>query len=192
MTKIAGIIFFIIVVTYIIGCENSFTPKPRGYYRIDLPPKKYKPLNLNYPYHFQYPDYAIIKPDTNKRSEPYWINIQYPQLNGTIHISYKKINNNLETLTEDSRSFAYKHAIKANAINEMVVSDKERKLYGILYEIKGNAASSVQFYLTDSIQNFLRGSLYFYTHPNSDSLSPVIEFCREDIDHLIKTFEWIN
>jgi len=172
------------------GCKQTHTPKPRGFFRIDLPVKSYKKFDSSFPYSFFYPTYANIIIDTSKNAEPYWINIDFPQLNGKIHISYKTINNNLHLLTEDSRTFAYKHAVKANAINENLIQQKEKNVYGIIYEIKGNAASSVQFHLTDSINNFLRGSLYFYEQPNADSLAPLINFCKKDIEYLIETFEW--
>ncbi len=84
------------------------------------------------------------------------------------------------------------HITKADAINEQVISNRENKVYGILYDLKGNTASAVQFYVTDSIKHYLRGSLYFATEPNPDSLAPVIDFFREDIIHLIETLKWVK
>jgi gliding motility-associated lipoprotein GldD len=91
---------------------------------------------------------------------------------------------------EDSRSLVYKHTIKADAIDESPVIRPEENVYGIIYDLRGNTASSLQFFLTDSIQNFIRGSLYFNTTPNSDSLAPVVGFIRKDIMHMIESFEW--
>jgi gliding motility-associated lipoprotein GldD len=71
----------------------------------------------------------------------------------------------------------------------MFINEKER-VYGILYDIKGNSASSLQFYLTDSSRHFFRGALYFNVQPNKDSLAPVIDYFREDIIYLIETFSW--
>jgi len=82
------------------------------------------------------------------------------------------------------------HITKADAINELVINNKEQRTYGILYDLKGNTASAVQFYITDSTRHYLRGSLYFESEPNADSLAPVIEFFREDIIHLIETLKW--
>ncbi len=186
------IISFLFITIFILGCKKSYTPKPRGYYRIDLPEKSYISSDKSFPYSFKYPSYTKILIDSSDNAEPYWIDIDYPQLKGKIHISYKIIKNNLKVLSEDSHTFAYKHAIKASAINERLIQNKSKNVYGIVYEIKGNAASSIQFYLTDSIHNFLRGSLYFYVEPNIDSLAPVVNFCKQDIDYLIETFEWNN
>ena len=174
------------------GCRKHFTPKPRGYFRIDLPEKQYRMYRSDCPFSFEFPVYASVVPDKDKDAEPCWLNIQFEQLHATIHLSYKQIRKNLPELTEDARSFVYKHTIKADAIGEIQLTYPERKVYGILYDIEGNAASSVQIFLTDSTRHFIRGALYFSTTPNADSLGPVIRFIREDIIHLTSTFQWLN
>jgi gliding motility-associated lipoprotein GldD len=120
------------------------------------------------------------------------VNIDFPRFDGKIHISYKQVRNNLDRYTEDSRTLAYKHSIKADAIKETLYGNDSSHVYGILYEIKGNAASSLQFFVTDSTRNFLRGSLYFNVQPNKDSLAPVISFFRDDIIRLMETVTWKN
>ena len=173
-------------------CKRHYTPKPAGYLRIDFPEKAYQIYNSSCPYTFEYPLYGKIIADTSKIAEPCWINIEFPQFAGKIHISYKQVKNNVNIYMEDSRTLAYKHTVKADAIRETLYSDENRKVYGLLYEIRGDAASSIQFYLTDSTRNFLRGSLYFNVQPNADSLAPVIDFFLEDIMHLVETLEWKN
>ncbi len=168
------------------NCKKKYTPKPRGFFRIDLPEKEYTDLNKELPHNFQAPKYIEIHPDHSK----YWINIDYPEYKGRIHLSYHSIENNLPQLLEDTRKFVYKHTIKADAISEQVYDRPEENVHGILYEIDGNAASSVQFFLTDSTENFLRGALYFYVEPNKDSLAPVIDFIKKDIRVLMESFEW--
>ncbi|MFP4621285.1 MAG: gliding motility lipoprotein GldD, partial [Bacteroidales bacterium] len=116
----------------------------------------------------------------------------YPRFNGDIHISYKSMEDSFKTYVEDARELAYKHTIKAEAIQEERYTDKERNVYGIFYNLEGNVASPVQFFVTDSTKHFLRGSLYFRTEPNQDSLAPVIQFVKKDIRHLIETLEWKN
>jgi gliding motility-associated lipoprotein GldD len=174
------------------GCRKHYTPKPRGYFRIDLPEKQYRTYRSACPFAFEFPIYASVIPDESKDAEPCWMNVRFEQFHATIHMSYKQIKKNLPELTEDARSFAYKHTIKADAIGELPISYPEKKVYGILYDIEGNAASSVQFFLTDSTRHFIRGALYFSVTPNADSLGPVIQFIREDIVHLTSTFQWLN
>ncbi len=174
----------------VIACQRSYTPKPRGYLRLDFPRKEYVRFDSTCPFRFDYPAYSRVVPDRDYNSEPCWLNIDFPGFEGRIHISYKTIDGNLYKYVEDSRALAYKHTIKADAILETVYSYPGAGVYGILYDIKGNAASSLQFYLTDSIRHFLRGSLYFNTVPDKDSLAPVISYFREDIIRLIESFEW--
>ncbi len=182
----------IIVAGSVMACRESSIPKPAGYFRIDLPKKEYHLLTGDYPYSFEYPVYGTINNRPGNNAEPYWINIEFPDYKARIYISYKDVRNNLTQLTEDSHNLAYKHTIKADAIEEKLWSNDSSKVYGILYDVKGNAASAVQFYMTDSTRHYLRGSLYFMSQPNEDSLKPVIEFFRKDIVHLIETLSWKN
>lgn len=172
------------------ACRKNYTPRPRGYYRIELPEKAYASYTSACPFSFEYPVYSRVITDSSPHAEPCWMNIDLPTLNGRIHLSYKPVKDNLGDLIEDARTLAYKHASKADAIQESLVTRKEDNVFCIVYDIKGNAASSVQFFATDSLHHFLRGALYFNSSPNADSLAPVIDFVREDILHLINSLKW--
>ena len=183
---------FIILCFFVVGCGGNYTPKPRGYHRFDFPVKEYKLFDNNYPYSFEVPVYGQMVHDSDKNTEPYWMNIEFNQYKAKIHLSYKTVNKDVSKFIEDAHTLAYKHAVKADAIDEQLVIDKKRNVYGLIYDIRGNTASSVQFYMTDSVRNFLRGSLYFNSQPNKDSLAPAIDFFRKDILHLIETLKWKN
>jgi len=172
------------------SCREAAVPKPRGYFRIDLPVKEYRTYDTICPFVFEYPVYGHISYDVGKNSEPCWFNLEFPQYKAIIHFSYKTVNQNLEAILKETYDYAYSHSIKADAITEQPWQNGEKKVYGILYDIKGNTASSIQFFLTDSTKNFLRGALYFSAEPHADSLAPVIQFFREDIIHIIETFKW--
>ncbi len=186
------ILFLPVLLFFFDSCKKDHTPKPRGYFRISFPSKQYKPLGLSVPYNFQIPTYSIPGLDSLSPDQPDWITIEVPANHAQIHLSYKKINKNLDKYIEESRSLAYKHSQKASAIDEQLFINRSKKVYGTIYNIKGNAASPMQFYLTDSISHFLRGSLYIKEVPNSDSLQPVISFLTKDVLQLIKTTEWKN
>ncbi len=174
-----------------ISCQRDYIPKPRGYFRISFHEKayiKFDPVTL--PYQFEIPVYGKIVPDNERLAEPYWVNLEIPRHKAEVHLSYKKVENNLRKLTEDSRELAYKHSIKADAIDERIFVNPEKKVYGTIYRIDGNTASSLQFYLTDSTTHFLRGALYIREVPNIDSIRPVIDFLTPDVIHLIETTEW--
>jgi gliding motility-associated lipoprotein GldD len=183
---------FFIILIFLSSCGDVSIPKPHGYIRTDYPEKKYQTFDTNYPYKFKYPVYSKIENDSTPNAEKYWANIIFPSFNAKIYISYKKINGNLSNFEEDTRKLAYKHSIKADAINSQVWNNPQKKVYGVLYEIKGDVASQIQFYLTDSTTNFIRAAFYFNAIPNKDSLAPALEFIRKDIDVMIESFEWKN
>ncbi len=186
------ILISILLLTVLLsGCNQDYVPKPRSYFRIDLPEKSWQSFDTTFPYAFEYPAYAVIhtKPDTS--ANPYWINLEFPRFKGTCYISYSNPGTKLKDYLEESREMALKHMQKSNGIDEFIINRPEAKVFGTVFEISGNdAASTYQFYLTDSIDNFIRGALYFNIVPNNDSLSPVIAFLKKDIDHLIETLKW--
>lgn len=181
---------FALFISGLSACKHEQTPKPRGYYRIDFPKKDYKQLNESLPYDFRIPVYATVAPDLMNPAQKEWITVEIPGNHAQIHISYKKIDHNLSQLIEESRVLVYKHANKASSIEEQVFVYPSKKTYGMIYNIKGNAASPMQFYLTDSVNHFLRGALYIKEIPNYDSLRPVIKFLSEDVMQLLSTTEW--
>jgi gliding motility-associated lipoprotein GldD len=186
------IIFSVIVILmFVVSCSGGdYNPKPRGYFRIDFPEREYKKYEGNCPYIFMYPGYASISDDDSRIAEPCWINIDFPEFRGRLHISYKSVDDDLVDLMEDSRKLAFRHSVKADAIEERLFINEEDKVYGVMFDISGNSASAIQFFLTDSTDHFFRGALYFNVHPNKDSLAPVIDYFREDILYLIETFAW--
>lgn len=178
------------------GCTETFTPKPKGYFRINLPEKSYREFTSEVcPFRFEYPVYATVERDSTFFGEPAenpcWMNIDFKSLNGKIYISYKQINaqNTLEKLIDDAHKLTFKHTTKADYIDENTVKNKFG-VSGMLFEVGGNAASNAQFFLTDSTKHFIRGSLYFNAAPNEDSLAPVIKFVKEDMMQLVESFEW--
>jgi gliding motility-associated lipoprotein GldD len=198
LKKIRFLIFLaFMILSY--SCNEISVPKPVGYFRIDMPQRKYiefnnkQEKNNHLPFSFEYPAYGKLTFQDEKTKEPGWFNIEFPFYRAKIYLTYKDIRNDFEGLMEQSYKMNVKnHISKAEAIKEQVINNKESKVYGILYDLKGNTASAVQFYVTDSVNHYLRGSLYFSAEPDADSLEPVINFFRGDIVHLIETLKWKN
>jgi gliding motility-associated lipoprotein GldD len=172
------------------SCEKTSIPRPYGYFRVDLPLHSYRIIDtLNLPYRFELPKNArLIYRKTV--GETYWIDLYYPTLNASIYCSYKPVKGNLIDLLEDTRKIVYKHSVRADGIGEKVFDHSDKNVHGILYDLKGNTASSVQFVLTDSTRNFFRGALYFNHVPNKDSIAPMANYIREDVIHIMESFEW--
>lgn len=189
--------WLLVLFLFITACEQAYTPKPRGYFEIKFPERKYQVFDKpGYPYTFEYPVYANIIKDSlffgEKTENPYWINVEFPDLNGKIYMSYKEIGktqNNFQQLINDAFKMTYKHTYKAEYINENAIATPNN-VFGLYYEVGGNAASAKQFFVTDSVHHFLRGALYFDAAPNADSLAPVNEFLQQDMVHLVETLKW--
>jgi len=188
------------------SCNSPYTPKRRGYFRIDFPPHQYQTFDRpGYPYSFEYPVYANVIKDTSffdtVPENPYWINVDFPRFNARIYISYKQIGspskhpkepvNTFDKLTDDAFKLTYKHTVKASSIDQTLIHTPNG-IGGIFFHVGGNAATAQQFFLTDTTRNFLRGALYFDTTPNEDSLAIVNDFLQVDLNHLINTFKWKN
>ncbi|MFO8055469.1 MAG: gliding motility lipoprotein GldD [Bacteroidales bacterium] len=171
--------------------NDDHQPKPKGYFRIATPQKEYVRLDSNLAYSFEYPGYAKPSQDQVTKTQHNWMNLYFPDFKGTIHLTYKKVDNNIRQYIEDSHEFVHKHVPKANTIKTRKFKNDTANVYGLVYEIKGTGtATPIQFFLTDSTDNFIRGVLYFNVKPNNDSLAPVIDFVEKDINQLIESFRW--
>lgn len=178
------------------SCNSDFVQKERGYFRIQLPQKNYQVFDKpGFPYTFEYPVYATVVSDSTffgeKAENPYWINLVFPQFDGELHLSYKEIGQNkFDTLIGDAFKMAYKQHTQIASAIKPVKFELANNVSGIYFSLKGNAATANQFFATDSAKHFLRGALYFNAPPNEDSLRPVNNFLREDMQHLIGTLRW--
>ena len=202
--------FLFTLVAFIFACNSDYTPKPRSYFKIDLPQRAYNAFNEpGYPYAFEYPAYAHISKEADSTgNNPYWINVNFDQFQGRIYLSYKAINgrsvykvktangykdsvvsNSFESLREEAYKMTYKHTIKASGIIDSAFAT-ENGSTGVYFYVAGEAATSKQFYVADTARHFLRGALYFDASPNADSISVVSDFLEEDIKHLIRTLRW--
>lgn len=181
----------------IVACNSDYSiGKKKGYFRIDFPEKRYQSFEQpGYPYTFEYPVYAKVTKDStffNDKAGDWWINIDVPEFNGRIYISYKKIgdNNSFDSLVRDGFKMAYKqHVDVSTGIEESRILTPN-KVEGIYFDLGGNTATANQFFLTDSTRHFLRGALYFDAAPNADSLGIVNDFLKKDLEHLINTLKW--
>jgi gliding motility-associated lipoprotein GldD len=186
---------YLFLLLFAFSCNSVYTPKRRGYFKIDFPQHRYQSFDQpGYPYTFEYPVYAAIVKDSSffdtVPENPYWINIDLPRFNARIYISYKEIGpNKFEHLRDDAFQLTFKHTYKASSIDQSVIQTPNG-IGGIFFHVGGNAATANQFFLTDTTRHFLRGALYFDTTPNEDSLGIVNTFLQKDMEHLINTFHW--
>jgi gliding motility-associated lipoprotein GldD len=175
-------ILFLVVLT---SCKNEATPKPASQLRLEYPIANYANFESTCPFTFNINEDAIIK-----REENCDFSIQYPKMKATIYLNYKQVNGNLNQLLRDAQKLTYEHVIKADDILEQPYLNPEKKVYGMFYNVDGNAATNAQFYVTDSLKNFVTGSVYFYAKPNYDSIMPAASYIKEDMKTLMETLKW--
>ena len=198
------------------GCNSPYVSKKRGYYNIELPQRSYQQFDeKDFPYSFEYPVYATIVKDSTyfdtNPENPFWINIDFPQFHGRIFLSYKVIGgkalykikqpdgtykdslgtNVFDRMVNDAFTLTNKNNVVSNSINDSLISTPNG-IHGVFFKVGGNAATAKQFFLSDTVTNFIRGALYFDVTPNADSLKPVHDFLQVDLDHMINTFRWKN
>ncbi|MDO6736616.1 gliding motility lipoprotein GldD [Wenyingzhuangia sp. 2_MG-2023] len=180
--------FYIIpILLGFISCENDVVPKPNAYLSLSYQKPNYKVLNTTTPYNFEISNQAVF---TVEKSN--WANIHYPKLKADINLTYQNVDKNIYQLIADAEKLTYKHTLKAEHIEVLPFENYDKKIYARIFEISGDAASPIQFQVTDSVKNFISGSLYFDVSPNYDSILPAISFVKKDIKHLIETLEWEN
>lgn len=178
-----SLFFLMLILLY--ACGNNTVPKPGAVLRLEYPEAQYEPFKKESYYQFQKNKAAVIS-----KAQEDIVNLEYPAMKATLFITYKRIENNLEQLLTDTQKLAYEHVIKADAITEQPFMNTAHTVYGMYYEIIGNAASQSQFYVTDSTTHFLTGSLYFYAKPNYDSILPAVAYLKKDIRKIMETLRW--
>jgi gliding motility-associated lipoprotein GldD len=180
-------IFFLLTVFTCLfsSCKDDVLPKPKSQLRLEYPVAEYSLYENHCPFSFSKNDDAIIKEDGNCG-----FSITYPKMKATIYLTYKNINGDLKTLLRDAQKLTYEHVIKADDITEQPFVNTNKKVYGMFYQVGGNAATNAQFYATDSLQHFVTGSVYFYAKPNFDSIMPAASYLKDDMKTLMETLEW--
>jgi len=177
----------------LVGCDQTYLPKPSGYNRIDLPVHSFEKLSVGYPYQIAYSSYSIVEADSFNLAEETWVNLNYQDYGAKVHLTYKRIGDQVDfkKLSNDAFRLTSQHQVKAYGIEETILLTPEGYT-GVVAELTGEVPTQFQFFVTDSTKNFLRGALYFNTAMKNDSLSPVIEFIKEDMAHLMNSVKFVD
>ena len=177
----------ILILSCFIGasCNTDLQPKPSAYLRLEYPTPEYQSTRELFPFSFEYNSHALVTMENKVAPQLF-----YPKIKATLYLNYSPIKKNLDSLLNDAYQLPYKHISKAESIPEKLFINAEEAVYGTLFSVVGNAASQHQFFLTDSLNHFLVGSLYFYARPNYDSIYPAVSYLQKDIVHLMETLKW--
>jgi len=166
------------------GCNEEVLPKPKAKLRLEYPkpvPTEFESENFRF-------DYNKLAGITSRKSGSF--TLQYPEMKGEIFLNYRKVDDNIEKLLSDAQRLSFEHSVKADGIIEQPFVNEGNEVYGMFYEVSGNAASQAQFYVTDSTEHFLTGSLYFLVKPNYDSIYPAATYLQNDMRTIMETLKW--
>jgi len=176
---------FLLIILISYSCNNQETlPKPKAQLRLEYPKPEYQKVNFKH-FSFQKSNEAQVEQISDKK-----INLIYPKMKAKIYLTYNEVNQNLENLLKDAEKFTYEHTVKADEIFTRDFINNQKQVFATLNMVTGNAASQIQFHITDSTHNFLDGSLYFYAQPNYDSIMPAVKYIQTDLNKLLESFEW--
>lgn len=178
-------LFFTLLSIALLSCGDEKMPKPKGQLSLEYPPAKYQKFSNSCGFEFEKNELTTVKATSNCGLE-----IHYPKMKATVYLTYKPVQNNLEKLLVDAQKLTYEHVIKANDIAEQPYINANDKVYGMFYQVGGNAATNAQFYVTDSTRNFVTASMYFYSKPNFDSILPAADYIKNDMKKMIETIRW--
>lgn len=173
-----------VLVLIVNSCKEEVLPKPKAMLRLEYEEGEKRNFETDF-YQFQLNQQADVKLGQNAS-----LTVDYPAMKGSIFITYMPVDENLEKLLSDAQKLSYEHVVKADNIIEQPFINEQDRVYGMYYEIGGNAASQAQFYVTDSTSHFLTGSLYFYAKPNYDSIYPAAIYLQKDIRQIMESLKW--
>lgn len=179
---LSGVFISFLMIT---GCSEPPLPKPKAMLRLEYPAPRYEKIRLNCPFHFEKNTRSEIRDERGCSFV-----MHYPGMKANVFVTYKPVDENLDILLRDAQKLTYEHVVKADNISEQPFVNADDKVYGMFYNIEGNAASQTQFYLTDSTRHFVTGSVYFEAKPNYDSILPAAGYLSNDIRKVMETFKW--
>lgn len=168
-----------------LGCgEENILPKPKAMLRLEYQRPAAEPIETGY-FTFEMNKAARVDKKNSKS-----IVVEYPEMKAAVFLNYRKVENDLNKLIRDAHKLSGEHAAKADGIQQRIFENSENNVYGAFYEVSGDAASQAQFFVTDSLNHFVTGALYFKTKPNYDSIYPAAKYLQNDMGRIMESLRW--
>lgn len=164
--------------------DENVLPKPNAMLRLEYERPSAQSIETDY-FRFDSNKEAVVNQKNSKS-----IILEYPEMKASIFMSYRRVNDDIKRLTSDAQKLSYEHAAKAEGIRPRAYEDALNRVYGAFFEVRGDAASQAQFYVTDSLNHFVTGSLYFKTRPNYDSIYPAAVYLQQDMGRIMESLRW--
>ena len=179
----------LVLFTIFFSCVDSNLPKQSAFLRIEFPEPNYINLKeikspVDFYYNLSAADINVINPKQ--------FSLNYPKMNLVVDMSLNKISK-AEDLENNFRDFSLTletHSKKSNGMFVREYEDADNRVYAKIFEMRGDVASPIQFYLTDSTSNFINGSLNLKFKSKYDSIFPTIQYVKNDILVLVESLNW--
>lgn len=166
-------------------------PRPLAFSRIDFPQNPdYKTFDSeSCPFTFKYPSEAEI---SRNASDSCWVDIKFPAYDCKWHVTYRDTRTETkekEVYYEEWRNMIFKHSKKATRIQDKPISSPDGK--GFMYEVYGNVGTPAQLFFSDTKgEEIVMLSCYFRTATKNDSLAPVIDYMKVELEKMVQTLKW--
>lgn len=167
--------------------EDAEVPRPFGHLRIALPDTATSPYTTPCGSQFRIPNHAKVELRNLTEEEGCWFNLSFPRFNAKLHCTEVPVTD-LGSLLQDAQSLVFGHEVAATGIRRQALDLPSTS--GMLYALEGPVATPLQFFVTDSVDHFMRGSLYFSHKPNPDSVAPVLRRLEDDVRVMMETMQW--
>ncbi|WP_395090713.1 gliding motility lipoprotein GldD [Vaginella massiliensis] len=190
-TQLINCIALFFAVASFVACNQNEQAKPLGEVRLEYPKAKYQKFDTECPYTFEYS--TLAKPMLSRKGACQYT-IHYPKMKANIFLTYFRLRSREDLIEKikESEKFVQEQTIKASYISPREFSYPAHRVYGTLFELGGESAINYKFHVTDSVKNFISGSVYFSAKPNPDSLAPAVQYIEKDVMKLIETTQWKN
>jgi len=177
----------------LVGCAGEDPPRarPYGFHKISLPETiAYQSfVSESCPFSFQYP---VMGEVSREMKDSCWVDIYFPDYDLKWHLTHRYVPDTelkIGEHFEEHRKLIYKHSKKATQI---AARDFETATSsGTAWEVYGNVGTPAYYFIADSAkENMLTVSFYFNTAMKNDSLAPVIDYMRGEMEKALQTLEW--
>lgn len=169
--------------------ETNYLPREKGFLRLEFEKPTYDTFSseaskLNFIFNNAYSSFEIVSDEK--------IVLKYKDIKIDLVLSDVELEN-LSSFEESIRNFYVflePHRKKSNQISIKEFTSVDNKRFAKVFEMRGPVASPLQFYVTDSINHFLFGSMNVMVKSNYDSIYPSIMYVKNDIFSIIESVNW--
>lgn len=184
------ILFLFGFLLFLFSCdETNYLPREKGFLRLEFEKPTYDTFSnessgLNFIYNDAYSTFEIVSDEK--------IVLGYKDIKINIVVVDVELENlsSFEESIQNFYMFLEPHRKKSNQISIKEFTSADNNRFAKVFEMRGPVASPLQFYVTDSTNHFLFGSMNIMEKSDYDSIYPSIMYVKNDIFSIIESVNW--